>query len=125
MVELLPLWRTANRSVPLPVRPSVLVTSTSKPLMLAVDDTVMFAVNWLELLNVVELTVTPPGFVVPVTNHCAFAPFLNPLPLTVTLRLMVPWAAALGLVEVTWIWAAAGRMPATAKNTAIAINLDE
>ena len=38
-----------------------------------------------------ELTVTPPGLVVPVTNHCAVAPFLNPLPETMTLRFVVPW----------------------------------
>lgn len=75
----------------------------------------MFAVSWLELTNVVELTVTPPGFVVPVTNHCAFAPFLNPLPLTVMSRLMVPWAAALGLVELTWIWPTAQATPKTTK----------
>ena len=31
------------------------------------------------LLNVVELTETPPVSVVPVTNHFAFAPFLKPL----------------------------------------------
>src|SRR5882762_5981323 len=68
----------------------------------------MFAVNWLELLKVVELTVTPPGLVVPLRNHWAFAPFLNPFPLTVTFRLIVPCGAALGLVEETWIWPVAG-----------------
>lgn len=61
----------------------------------------MFAVKLLEPLNVVEFTVTPPGFVVPVTNQCAFAPFLKPLPLMVTFRLVVPWGAAAGLVEFT------------------------
>ena len=61
----------------------------------------MFAVSWVELTKLVELTVTPPGFVVPVTNHCALAPCLKPLPLTVTFRLMVPWAAEVGLVVFT------------------------
>src|SRR6266852_3393149 len=81
--------------------------------MVAPDAMVRFAVNWPEPLNVVEFTVTPPGFVVPVTNHCAFAPFLKPLPLTVMLRLMVPWGAALGLVELTWIWPTTGIAPST------------
>ena len=44
---------------------------------------------------------TPPGFVVPVTNHWALAPFLNPLPEMVTSRLIVPWGAAVGLAEST------------------------
>src|SRR5215469_10165540 len=66
----------------------------------------MLAVSWLELLKTVEFTVTPPGFVVPVTNHWAFAPFLKPLPLTVTFRLTVPCAAELGFAEITVICAA-------------------
>src|ERR1051325_6064646 len=96
-----PCWVTANRSVPLPVRPSVFVTRMSNPLIVASVAIVMFAVNAVEPLKVVEFTVTPPGFVVPVTNHWALAPFLNPLPLIVTVRFMVPWGAELGLVEVT------------------------
>src|SRR5579864_5675182 len=80
--------------------------------MVAPEAIVIFAVRLLEPLTVVELTVTPPGFVVPVMNHWALAPFLNPLPLTVTFRLMVPWAAELGLVELTWIWPSAPTAPA-------------
>src|SRR5579864_3208339 len=83
--------------------------------MVAPKAIVMFAVSWPEPLNAVEFTVTPPGFVVPVTNHSAFAPFLKPLPLTVTLRLVLPWGAALGLVELTWIWPSAETTPATTK----------
>ena len=64
-----PFTVTANLSVPLPVRPLVFLTTMSKPLITASGATVMFAVNWVEPLNVVEFTVTPPGFVVPVTNH--------------------------------------------------------
>ena len=120
-----PCWVTANRSVPLPVRPSVLVTSMSNPLITASLAIVIFAVKLVEPLNAVELTVTPPGFVVPVTNHWALAPLLNPLPLSVTFKLVVPWGAAAGLVEVTWIWAAAGRMPTTATKTARVSNIDE
>src|SRR5438552_5801543 len=75
--------------------------------MVAPEAILIFAVKLLEPLNVVELTVTPPGFVVPVTNHCALAPFLNPLPLMVTFRFTVPWGAALGVVELTWICAIA------------------
>src|SRR5436309_4079994 len=75
--------------------------------MTAPDAIVMLAVNEDEPLNVVEFTVTPPGLVVPVTNHWALAPFLNPLPLTVTFRFTVPWGAALGVVELTWICAIA------------------
>jgi len=37
--------------------------------MVAELPTVMLAVSWVELTTVVELTVTPPGLVVPVTNH--------------------------------------------------------
>src|ERR1035437_1689527 len=57
------------------------------------------------MLNAVEFTVTPPGLVVPETNHWATAPFLNPLPLTTTSRLTVPCAALLRTAEVTWICA--------------------
>ena len=66
----------------------------------------MFAVKPLEPLKVVEFTVTPPGSVVPVMNHWALAPFLNPLPLMLTplysLARKLPWtreaARRLGLV---------------------------
>ena len=75
--------------------------------MNAVLDTVIFAVTWFEALNAVELTVTPPGFVVPVINHCALAPFLKPLPDTITLRLVVPCVVELGLALVTVICASA------------------
>src|SRR5215467_10717112 len=82
--------------------------------------TEMFAVSCWELLNVVELTVTPPGFVVPVTNHCALAPFLNPLPPITTFRLTVPWAAELGLADLTWIWPVAGNtLPSATKSKKI------
>jgi hypothetical protein len=61
----------------------------------------MFAVSSPELTKVVELTVTPPGSVVPVTNHFALAPFLKPLPVTFTFRLIVPCAVEEGLAAVT------------------------
>src|SRR6516225_3751588 len=67
----------------------------------------MLAVSWVSLLNAVELTVTPPGLVVPVTNHFAAAPFLKPLPDTITSRLMVPCADELGFAAVTLICAPA------------------
>ena len=81
---------TANNSVPLPLRPSVFLTTTSNPPTYAVLETVIFAVSVLVFTNAVELTVTPPGFVVPLINHWALAPALKPLPPTVTLRLIVP-----------------------------------
>src|SRR5215471_6913768 len=79
----------------------------SYPLMTASAATVILAVTCPELLNAVEFTVTPPGLVVPLTNHCALAPFLKPLPFTMTSRLTVPCAAELGVAEVTVICAAA------------------
>jgi hypothetical protein len=85
----------------------------------------MFAVNVFEPLNAVEFTVTPPGFVVPVTNHWALAPFLKPLPLIVTFKLVVPWGAAEGLVEVTCIWPAAGNAPIAATTIKMASSNDE
>src|SRR5215467_3034745 len=102
-----PLVVTVNASLPTPVRPSMLITFTSKPEVTASDAMVMFAVRLVEPLKVVELTVTPPGLVVPPTNHCALAPLLKPLPFTVTFRFVVPWGAASGLVEFTWICAVA------------------
>ena len=67
---------TVNSSVPFPPRPSAFVTAMSKLAIAAVSATVIFAVNSVLLTKVVELTVTPPGSVVPVTNHFALAPFL-------------------------------------------------
>src|SRR5579864_5868192 len=92
---------TANSSPPFPVRPSVFVTTMSKLPTCAVLETVMLAVRVEEFTNAVEFTVTPPGLLVPLTNHCAFAPALNPLPPTVTLRLIVPWTAEFGVALVT------------------------
>src|SRR6476661_4530519 len=103
----LKLCVTVNASLPTPVRPSALVTTTSNPDVTAVVETVMLAVNCEELLKAVEFTVTPPGLVVPLTNHLALAPFLKPLPLTATFRFVVPWGAVFGLVEFTWICAVA------------------
>ena len=97
----------------------------SKPLITASGATVMFAVNWVEPLNVVEFTVTPPGFVVPVTNHWAWAPFWNPFPVMAMSRFMVPWGAALGLAESTWIWAVAGNALTPANNARTTKNTDE
>src|SRR6516164_1788654 len=102
-----PLVVTVNASLPIPVRPSMLITFTSKPEVTASDAMVRFAVRLVEPLKVVELTVTPPGLVVPLTNHCALAPLLKPLTFTVTFRFVVPWGAASGLVEFTWICAVA------------------
>src|SRR5439155_17034659 len=84
--------------------------------MTAPDAIVMLAVNEDEPLNVVEFTVTPPGLVVPVTNHWALAPFLNPLPLTVTFRFTVPWGAALGGVDLPGF----GEIPKRAQKKLIA-----
>src|ERR1700758_666314 len=106
MVEPFPPW-TANNSVPLPLRPSVFLTTMSNPPTYAVLETVMFAVRVLGFTNAVELTVTPPGFVVPLINHWACAPALKPLPPTVTSRLIVPWVAEFGTALVTEIWAGA------------------
>src|SRR5215813_13291975 len=95
----------------------------SKPLITASGATVILAVIWVGLLKEVEFTVTPPGFVVPVTNHCATAPLLNPFPVTTTSRLIVPWGAALGLAESTWIWAAKGDAASSPnERTTIAMN---
>src|SRR6266404_2681699 len=87
----------------------------SKLAIEAVSATVMLAVNSPEFTKVVELTVTPPGSVVPVTNHFAFALFLKPLPVTFTLRLIVPCAVDAGAAAVTWTcWAwADDRAPVT------------
>src|SRR5258707_114024 len=74
----------------------------SKFAITAVSETVMFASTSLLLTNAVELTVTPPGSVVPVTNHFAFAPFLKPLPVTFTFRLIVPCSVDAGAAAVTW-----------------------
>src|ERR1041384_7585105 len=61
----------------------------------------MLATTVLAPLNAVLLTMTSPGFVVPVRKNCAFAPFLKPEPEIVTSRLNVPGAAAAGLAAVT------------------------
>src|SRR5215469_4958928 len=78
----------------------------------------IFAVNDEPLENDVELTVTPPLFVVPVTWNAAFAPLLKPFPLIVTSRLVVPWAADDGSAPVTVICATHVKViAANAKNT--------
>ena len=97
----------------------------SKLLITASGATVMLAVNWVEPLNVVELTVTPPGFVVPVTNHWALAPFWNPFPVIAMSRLIVSWGAVLGLAESTWIWAVAGSAFTPVNNARTTKNTDE
>src|SRR5579863_3562577 len=68
----------------------------------------MLAVRVVEFTNAVEFTVTPPGLLVPLMNHCALAPAWKPLPPTVTLRLTVPWVAEFGVALVTDICATAG-----------------
>src|SRR5689334_21523347 len=88
----------------------------SKLAMSAVEATVIFAVTWFELTNAVELTVIPPGSVVPVKKNLELAPFLNPLPPTATFRLMVPCAAEFGFAEVTCGCAANGTEPTAAAN---------
>src|SRR5205814_2536582 len=95
------------------------------PLMVASGATVMLAASWVDPLKEVELTVTPPGFVVPVMNHCALAPFLNPLPVMATSRVTVSWGAALGLAESTWIWALMRRVLTAARNTTTQNKTDE
>src|SRR3990172_1543843 len=99
----LPAAVTAKSSVPLPVRPSAFVTSTSKLPRVASRATSMLAVSWPGLTNEVDLTVMPPGLVVPVTKNWETAPRLKPLPLIVTLRLTVPWGAEEGSAELTWM----------------------
>ena len=47
------------------------------------------ATSEVPLTYLVDLTVTPAGFVVPVLKNVAFAPLLNPLPLTVTFKPVV------------------------------------
>jgi hypothetical protein len=88
--------------------------------MSALGEIEIFAVNDELLENEVELTVTPPLFVVPLTWNAAFAPLLKPFPLIVTSRLMVPWAADDGSAPVTVICATHGKVIA---NKAININL--
>src|SRR5579862_5690522 len=84
----------------------------------------MLAVRVVEFTNAVEFTVTPPGLLVPLMNHCAVAPAWKPLPPTVTLRLAVPWVAEVGVALVTDICAATGLasrtrvMPRHSRNTA-------
>src|SRR5579862_4373495 len=84
----------------------------------------MLAVRVVEFTNAVEFTVTPPGLLVPLMNHCAVAPAWKPLPPTVTLRLAVPWVAEFGVALVTDICAATGLasrtrvMPRHSSNTA-------
>src|SRR5579872_7349315 len=68
----------------------------------------MLAVRVVEFTNAVEFTVTPPGLLVPLMNHCALAPAWKPLPPTVTLRLTVPWVAEFGVALVTDICADIG-----------------
>ena len=51
----------------------------SKLEITAVSATVMLAVSSVLLTKVVELTVTPPGLVVPVTNHLRFRSVLEAL----------------------------------------------
>jgi len=85
---------------------------------------VMLAVRVVEFTNAVEFTVTPPGLLVPLMNHCAVAPAWKPLPPTVTLRLTVPWVAEFGVALVTDICADTGLgsrtrvMPRHSSNTA-------
>src|SRR5512146_1962594 len=113
---------TANSSPPFPVRPSVFVTTMSKLPICAVLETVMLAVRVVEFTKAVEFTVTPPGLLVPLTNHCALAPALKPLPPTVTLRLVVPWTAEFGIALFTDICAPAGlasRASVTIRNISI------
>jgi hypothetical protein len=56
----------------------------------------MFAVNWVELTKVTELTVTPAP-----NEEASEAPLTKPLPLIVTVWFEAPWPRELGLVEVT------------------------
>src|SRR5579859_88451 len=63
--------------------------------VVAVALTVRVAVTWVELTNVVELTVNP----VPARDAARPLPLANPVPVSVTTWLASPSASELGLIE--------------------------
>src|SRR6266540_6131330 len=77
-----------------PVPVSGLVTVTSRAPVVAPAEIVRLAVSWVELLNVVELTVMP------VPERVTAAPFWKLVPATVTFPVK-PCGRELGLVELT------------------------
>src|SRR5437016_1940862 len=77
------------------VPPSVFVTVRLRSPTVVDDEAVTTAVSCVELTNAVELTVSP------VPDSDTAAPLTNPLPFTVTDRLLVPWITAPGFSELT------------------------
>src|SRR5436190_1734647 len=77
---------TVKTAVPIAVPPSPLVSVTSRVPVVAVPAIVMFAVSWLALLYVVELTVMP----VPENDVASPAPLTKLVPLTVTFWFVAP-----------------------------------
>jgi hypothetical protein len=75
--------------------PSLFVTLTLRAPVVAPELIVTFAVSWVELTKLVELTVTP------VPEKDAVAPFRKLVPLRATFWLVAPWPSAFGFVEVT------------------------
>ena len=73
----------------------------SKLAMLAVSATSIVAISFFEPTTFTFLTVMPPAFVVPVTRKSTAALLSNPLPVTVTSRLMVPCVADDGSAAAT------------------------
>ena len=87
---------TVKQPVQVPVPWSGLVTVTSRAAPVgAPAETEMFAVSWVAETNVVEFTV------IPVPENVAFAPFTNPVPVTVMFWLVAPCPLEPGLAEVT------------------------
>ena len=87
---------TVKAPVPVAVLPSPLVIFTSRGPGVAVAATVTLAVSFVWPAYATELTVTP------VPNDAVSAgPLTKFVPVIVTVWLVVPWASALGAVEVT------------------------
>src|ERR1700761_313788 len=85
---------TVNAAVAVAASPSGLVTVRLRARVAAALAMVMLAVSWVALTYVVELTV------IPVPENEATAPEMKFVPVIVTLRLVAPWSAEVGLAEV-------------------------
>jgi hypothetical protein len=85
---------TVKAEVLVAVLPSPLVIETSRAPVLAVEETVTLAVSWVELLNVVELTVIPDP-----NDAASVGPLMKPVPVIVMFWLVAPCPRELGLSE--------------------------
>ena len=85
----------ANRPVAVATPPSRLVTVTSLVPGVAPEAIEMFAVSWVPLTTVVELTV------IAGLANAATAPTAKPVPLMLTFWLLTPLTSALGFAEAT------------------------